>query len=142
MRFQSRYSIIKKSELFDERYYLEAYDDIRKADIDPIQHYLKHGWKEGRNPSEQFDTNFYLETYPDVKAARMNPLIHFIKFGVYEGRKTHSEKSLELQIRTESKIQKIVKLYKYIKQNPHLVKRFIREVKFNGFKISNRKRSK
>ena len=136
MRFQSRYSIIKKSELFDKRYYLEAYDDIRKADIDPIQHYLKHGWKEGRNPSEQFDTNFYLETYPDVKAARMNPLIHFIKFGVYEGRKTHSEKSLELQIRTESKIQKIVKLYKYIKQNPHLVKRFIREVKFNGFKIA------
>ena len=136
MIFQRHYKIIKKSGLFDERYYLTTYEDVRKADIDPIKHYLNHGWEEGRNPSEKFDTNFYLETYPDVKAARMNPLIHFIKFGVYEDRKTHSEKSFGLQIKRESKIQKIIKLYKYIKQNPHLVKRFIREVKFNGFKIA------
>lgn len=139
MRFQSRYNIVKKSGLFDERYYLEAYDDIRKADIDPIKHYLKHGWKEGRNPSEQFDTNFYLETYPDVKAARMNPLIHFIKFGVYEGRKTHSEKSLEQQPKQYSKLTKLIKVIKHVKQNPYLIKKFIHETKNFGLKNAIKK---
>lgn len=139
MRFQSRYSIIKKSELFDERYYLEAYNDIRKADLDPIQHYLKYGWKEGRNPSEQFDTNFYLETYPDVKAARMNPLIHFIKFGVYEGRKTHSEKSLELQPKQYSKLTKLIQVIKHVRQNPYLIKKFINETKNFGLKNAIKK---
>ncbi|KHG32924.1 glycosyltransferase [Sulfurospirillum sp. MES] len=139
MRFQSRYNIVKKSGLFDERYYLEAYDDIRKADIDPIKHYLKHGWKEGRNPSEQFDTNFYLETYPDVKAARMNPLIHFIKFGVYEGRKTHSEKSLEQQPKQYSKLTKLIQVIKHVRQNPYLIKKFINETKNFGLKNAIKK---
>ena len=74
----NQYKTIKKSGLFDDRYYLKHYEDIRKLDIDPIKHYLDYGWKEGRNPSDRFDTNFYLESYPDIKNNGMNPLVHFI----------------------------------------------------------------
>ncbi|MCT7580162.1 glycoside hydrolase family 99-like domain-containing protein [Aliarcobacter butzleri] len=90
--FRNEYKTIKKSGLFDEKYYLEIYEDIRKADVNPIKHYIKHGWKEGRNPSDTFDTNFYLDNYSDVKYSKMNPLIHFIRFGQKEGRKTMIKK--------------------------------------------------
>ena len=59
--FRNEYKIIKDSGLFDEEFYLKTYSDVRTLDIDPIKHYIKHGWKEGRNPSENFDTNIYIE---------------------------------------------------------------------------------
>ncbi|WP_025345628.1 hypothetical protein [Sulfurospirillum multivorans] len=86
MIFRSYYKTIKKSGLFDERYYLTTYEDVRKKDIDPVKHYLKSGWKEGYNPSKYFDTNYYLDNNLDVKERGLNPLVHYIKFGYYEGR--------------------------------------------------------
>ena len=76
--FRSEYSIIKKSGLFDEKYYLKTYEDIRKIDIDPLKHYIKNGWKEGRNPSEKFNTNLYLEKNSDLRNKNICPLIHKI----------------------------------------------------------------
>lgn len=79
--------LVKKSNLFDSSYYLYINPDVRRADIDPLNHYLKFGWKEGRNPSNFFDTNFYLQQNQDVKNSGMNPLVHYIRFGRNEGRK-------------------------------------------------------
>lgn len=78
--------LIKKSKLFDPVYYLFTYPDVRIADMDPLKHFMKFGWKEGRNPSEGFNTQFYLNTYPDIRAEGINPLIHYICFGQREGR--------------------------------------------------------
>ncbi|MDX9960841.1 MAG: hypothetical protein RBS32_05120 [Aliarcobacter sp.] len=72
--FRDKYNIIKKSGLFDVTYYLKTYNDVRKADIDPIKHYINQGWKEGRNPSERFDNNKYLENNPDLKNAN---IVHY-----------------------------------------------------------------
>ena len=80
------YFLISRSGLFDRKYYLESYPDIRLADVDPLWHYIWDGWKEGRNPSDQFDTKSYLENNWDVQQANINPLIHYIKFGKTEGR--------------------------------------------------------
>src|SRR4030042_1303462 len=80
------YLKIKRSGLFDDHYYLKTYHDCRRSDVDPILHYLKFGYKEGRNPSAQFDNNYYLESNPDVRALQINPLIHYIRFGKKEGR--------------------------------------------------------
>jgi O-antigen biosynthesis protein len=80
------YIVIWRSRLFDERYYLQFYPDVRKADVDPLMHFVIHGWREGRNPSQMFDTNFYLQTNPDVKQSGINPLIHYLRFGGFEGR--------------------------------------------------------
>jgi len=105
--FKSDYQIIKKSGLFDERYYLITYKDVRKADIDPVKHYVKYGWEEGRNPSVNFDTNFYLESYPDVRDARLNPLVHFIQYGSEEGRMADTKNSMVLKYKKISKINKL-----------------------------------
>ncbi len=142
MIFKSDYKRIKKSGLFDEQYYLATYEDVRKADIDPIKHYIKNGWREGRNPSERFDTNFYLDSYPDVRDAGINPLVHFIQYGSKEGRSTHSQNSI-VAVHNVSKIKKLITIAKYAKNNPHLVKKFIREVKSNGLKCTiNRAKAK
>lgn len=131
--FRNEYKTIKKSGLFDEKYYLTTNEDIRKADINPIKHYIKYGWKEGRNPSEKFDTNFYLDSYPDVRDAGVNPLVHFIKYGKKEGRKVHSLESVSKEI-NNSKIKKIMTIIKYAKNNPQLIKRAISEIKLHGLK--------
>ena len=82
------YWIIRRSHLFDPLNYLITYADIRKADIDPLMHFVKYGWKEGRNPSASFDTTFYLASNADVTQAKINPLVHYIRYGKNEGRKT------------------------------------------------------
>jgi len=54
--------------------------------VDPYQHYLAYGWKEGRDPSAQFSTAKYLAAYSDVKAAGVDPLLHYVEYGKAEGR--------------------------------------------------------
>ena len=49
--------------------------------MSPIKHYLKFGWKEGRNPSAEFNGNEYLNKRSDVRVAGICPLVHYIKFG-------------------------------------------------------------
>ena len=73
--------MLLKSDFFDKEYYLSNNDDVKKAKVDPIKHYLKFGWKEGRNPSAEFDGNEYLNQRPDVRVAGICPLVHYIKFG-------------------------------------------------------------
>ena len=75
------YNLIKKSGLFDSEYYLSENEDVKKAKIDPIKHYLKFGWKEGRNPSAKFNGNEYLNKRPDVRVTGICPLVHYIMFG-------------------------------------------------------------
>lgn len=59
---------------------------MRRANVNPLMHFVKFGWKEGRNPSKEFDVVNYLNRYPDVRFKEVNPLSHFIKFGRKEGR--------------------------------------------------------
>jgi hypothetical protein len=80
------YILIRRSGLFDPYYYYQHYPDVRRADTNPLMHYISYGWKEGRNPSELFDTNFYLSQNKDVRNAGGNPLIHYLNFGRIEGR--------------------------------------------------------
>ncbi len=82
------YFNIKFSGAFDSQYYLRNYPDVRQADVDPLMHYLKHGWKEGRNPSENFDTQFYINYYQDIAQSKINPLFHYVRWGKNEGRLT------------------------------------------------------
>lgn len=72
--------------MFDPVYYLKTYPDVRVADVDPLRHFIKIGWREGRNPCATFNTSQYLDKYPDVRAAGINPLVHFILYGKKEGR--------------------------------------------------------
>jgi hypothetical protein len=82
----SQAEVLNKSGFFDQQWYLLEYPDVASAAIDPVEHYLRFGADEGRNPSPTFDTLYYLQTNPDVAAARVNPLFHYIEFGISEGR--------------------------------------------------------
>jgi len=78
------YDVVKY--FFDEKYYLERYEDVKASDIDPLEHYLNYGWKEGRDPSPFFNTNFYLSRHRDVARANINPLFHYALWGKSENR--------------------------------------------------------
>jgi len=77
---------IRLSGLFDEAWYRNTYLDVAQAGLDPVEHYLRHGASEARNPSANFDSRWYLETNPDVVESGMNPLLHYIEFGRNENR--------------------------------------------------------
>ena len=79
-------TIAPYDQAFDPAYYLAHNPDVAAAGVDPYQHYLLYGWKEGRNPDPFFDTNYYLAHNADVRAAGVNPLAHFEAFGWKEGR--------------------------------------------------------
>lgn len=77
--------VIRESGVFDAAYYVDQYPDVRQDGIGPIDHYVLHGWREGRNPSEHFDTRFYLREYLGGDAAETNPLLHYIRLGRHTG---------------------------------------------------------
>lgn len=78
--------IIEKSGLFDKEYYLEKYDDVAYYLMDPVEHYIRKGAYEGKNPSRDFNSNYYLYYNSDVKEKKLNPLFHYITVGMKEGR--------------------------------------------------------
>ena len=101
LRYKKWYKVIKESELFDVKYYIFTYPDIRKIGVDPIKHYIKHGANEGRNPSAEFNTLNYLNANNDVMNSGINPLAHYILYGKNEGREKEYK---ELNNTTKSKV--------------------------------------
>ena len=78
--------------LIDKDFYLKRYPDVATAKIDPVEHYVSYGFREGRSPNRWlaackdgaksvprsivrrltgFDANYYLKQYPDVASARL-----------------------------------------------------------------------
>ncbi|RKY06216.1 MAG: hypothetical protein DRP56_07820, partial [Planctomycetota bacterium] len=78
--------LICQSGLFDRQYYLHNNLDVTRSCMNPVLHYIRYGWQEGRNPSENFNTTYYLKTNRDVVRAGANPLCHYIKYGINENR--------------------------------------------------------
>ena len=71
---------------FDEAWYLERNPDVATSGIDPLWHFMRRGYREGRWPTPQFDPAWYLAHNLDVTRSGMNPFVHFIKYGRVEGR--------------------------------------------------------
>jgi GT2 family glycosyltransferase len=88
IRYIKSYASIKKNHLFDKKYYLKNNPDVKKSGMDPLLHYLYHGFKESRDPHPEFNTNYYLKKYKDVRDSKLNPLSHYSLYGIKEGRKT------------------------------------------------------
>ena len=68
--------------------FTSRYDDVRLKRLNPIHHFLTHGWKENRRPSVSFDLQGYIDHYPDVANSGLNPLLHYLNSGIHEGRLT------------------------------------------------------
>lgn len=74
------------AQAFDERYYLAMNRDVAEGGGDPLDHFLRHGWREGRDPNHDFSVADYLELNPDVAASGVHPFIHYLAQGRSEGR--------------------------------------------------------
>ena len=66
---------------FDRAFYLETQPDVAAAGRDPFEHFMVHGWREGRDPAPDFSLAAYLVAYPHVEAPGVNPFVHYVTHG-------------------------------------------------------------
>ena len=71
---------IRELNFVDEKWYLKNNNDVRESGLDPLEHYVEFGWKEGRDPSLNFETRHYIELNPDVYFYDLCPLVHYVLF--------------------------------------------------------------
>lgn len=68
--------------VFDERFYLAGNPDIPASGMSALYHFLRFGWKEGRDPHPYFNVSYYLRQMPvDSTRHFSDPLTHFISEG-------------------------------------------------------------
>lgn len=80
------YWIIRKSQCFDDSYYLRMHKDVAQSKVDPLWHYVLSGASEQRDPNPFFNTTYYLEQYADVFVSGLNPFVHYLLHGEGEFR--------------------------------------------------------
>lgn len=71
-------AVVASSPYFSRAYYLQQYQDVAEAGVDPVIHFLDFGAHEDRNPSSQFDTAYYRQLHPLITETGANPLLHFL----------------------------------------------------------------
>lgn len=71
---------------FDADFYLASNPDVLAAGLDPYQHFMSWGWREGRDPNRRFSIASYLDVNPDIGPSGMNPFVHYVVTGRGEGR--------------------------------------------------------
>ncbi|SBT18951.1 hypothetical protein MGA5115_03112 [Marinomonas gallaica] len=64
---------------FDFKYYLETYPDVKLSKQNPLVHYMRNGWKEGRNPNSHFNTVCYMLNNLDVILNQCNPFLYYVE---------------------------------------------------------------
>lgn len=79
------------ADLFDPEFYLRTYPDIAAAKVNPRDHYLGYGEREGRLPNALFLPSYYLAQLPAAERdrARKAPLTHYALRGEARGWRPH-----------------------------------------------------
>lgn len=75
-RFAEDYNIASGDGGVDRAWYLQKYPEVAIAGVDPVEHYLRYGRSELRDPRPNFSTSGYLVANKDVEG---NPLVHYLK---------------------------------------------------------------
>ncbi len=59
-KYSRVYKLVSRSKLFDAKWYLTEYPEIKSTQLTPLEHYIKHGFKEDKKPSKSFsfENNF------------------------------------------------------------------------------------
>jgi hypothetical protein len=78
--------LIKRSGLFDAKWYSNQYAEVKTSGLSALNHYLTIGWRKGFSPGPNFDASWYLKLYRDVEAYECEPLLHYLQYGRKEGR--------------------------------------------------------
>lgn len=122
-----------QSGLFDAEFYLQQNPDVATAGIDPLQHYLIQGWREGRDPSAEFSVRGYLELHQDVYGLGIDPLAHYLRHGRQEGRAILDIDGEPWHLPAEkTPLQLLRDALSLIRSRPELVQTFWREARHGG----------
>jgi hypothetical protein len=70
---------------FDRVFYLERNADVQAAGADPLTHYLRYGWAEGRDPNPWFDTARYRRQAGLAPVDTVSALAHYLVLGRARG---------------------------------------------------------
>ena len=103
LRSVRNWVLVWRSGAFDAEYYLRTYPDVANSRCNPLWHYCRYGWREGRNPNPSFNTRSYIAANPDVAAAGIDPFCHYIRFGRKEGRRLEVDNSSKTVKRVSAK---------------------------------------
>ncbi|MCF8104309.1 MAG: glycosyltransferase [Desulfohalobiaceae bacterium] len=76
---------VRKSGLIDETWYLQHYPDVAAAGMDPVEHYLRHGIEDGRDPGPCFAAAWYEQKYEEARQSGLNPVLHYVRSGKDKG---------------------------------------------------------
>ena len=71
----------------DATWYQARYPDI--GNLDPLDHFIRYGAAERRDPNRFFDSAWYIEHNPDVAVSDFSPLLHYVRSGAAERRNPH-----------------------------------------------------
>lgn len=77
--------LVRRSNLFDDTFYLAAYPDVAEAKVDPLEHYCIVGWREGRRPGPGFDVQHFASTWLGRRIGQINPLVAWMLLGRWMG---------------------------------------------------------
>lgn len=80
---------IAASGLLDDAWYLRRNADVAAAGMSALDHFARHGMREGRAPNRYFDPIWYAGENPDIAATDLVPFVHYMRHGDLEGRKPH-----------------------------------------------------
>lgn len=97
----------------DRAWYLEKYQDVAAAGVDPVRHYMDYGWREGRDPRPDFSTRGYLAAHDEVARTAQNPFIHYLRHGGESPCDTSTVKSDEELARGERGVDRAWYLAKH-----------------------------
>jgi hypothetical protein len=76
--FAQTLSVVRLSGFFDSQWYLARYPDVRAGELDPLEHYVRHGAAELRSPGPRFEARLYVRKNPEVSKYGVNPVLHFM----------------------------------------------------------------
>ncbi|MFZ2266510.1 MAG: glycoside hydrolase family 99-like domain-containing protein [Azonexus sp.] len=69
------------NEYFDTLFYIDRYQDIRDAQINPFHHYIQHGWKEHREIHTIYSFGKYASLLIQRLGKPIEPLSYFLQIG-------------------------------------------------------------
>ena len=76
---------LKPNPLFDSAWYLDNNPDVAAAGMNPLEHYLRFGHAEGRNPNRIFNVRWYRKNYLNCRNERgKEPLTAYAVSGFME----------------------------------------------------------
>ena len=88
------YKGVDYAPVFDAKYYLNRYSDLKSAFGNDyaaaLKHFVEYGISEGRRASESFDVMLYKVNYPDLQGLfgddNIKYVDHYLDYGINEGR--------------------------------------------------------